>query len=184
MGVVSGSAASLATSDADVARVSVPAVSVRRVPTPEPGPAERLRAYVDRAAAAVDDRATDPDATRLRLAMAGESPARFRDRLVLERAAWLARETDRPLREIAAECGFRRYDVFVRAFRRELGASPSEWRAHPTTWEIDAPGEVHFCPPDGIRLPARASYDDMTPVTEAYLSAFAPDATIAALDQG
>ena len=130
-----------------------------------------------------DDRTTDPDAARLRLAMAGESPARFRDRLVLERAAWLTRETGRPLRDIAAECGFRGYDVFVRAFRRELGASPSEWRAHPTTWEIDAPGEVHFHPPDGIRLPARASHDETTSVTEAYLGAFAPGATIAALDQ-
>lgn len=162
------------------------ATSVRRVPTPEPGPADHLRAYVDRATAAADDEATDPadpDATRLRLAMAGESPARFRDRLVLERAAWLTRETDRPLRDIAAECGFRGYDVFVRAFRRELGASPSEWRAHPTTWEIDAPGEVHFHPPDGIRLPARPSYDETPSVTEAYLGAFAPDATIAALDQ-
>ena len=163
------------------------ATSVRPVPTPEPGPADHLRAYVDRATAAADDGATDPDATRLRLAMAGESPARFRDRLVLERAAWLTRETHRPLRDIAAECGFRGYDVFVRAFRRELGASPSEWRAHPTTWEIDAPGEVHFHPPDGIRLPARPSYDDTyddtTSVVEAYLSAFAPDPTIAALDQ-
>ena len=156
--------------------------TVRGVLPPEPGPANCLRAYVDRATA-VDDRVTDPDAMRLRLALAGESPARFRDRLVLERAAWLARETDRPLHDIAAECGFRGYDVFVRAFRRELGASPSEWRAHPTTWEIDAPGEVHFCPPDGIRLPARASHDDTTSVPEAYLSAFAPDATIVALDQ-
>jgi hypothetical protein len=181
-GDVSGSAASLATSPADVAGVSVGAANLRRVPTPDPGPADRLRAYVDRAMVA-DDPTTDPDASRLRLAMAGESPARFRDRLVLERAAWLTRETGRPLRDIAAECGFRGYDVFVRAFRRELGASPSEWRAHPTTWEIDAPGEVHFHPPDGIRLPARPSYDDTTSVTEAYLSAFAPDPTIAALDQ-
>src|SRR5689334_4597535 len=113
-GDVSGSAASLATSYADVAGVSAPTASVRGVPLPEPGPADHLRVYVERAAAAADDRAADPDATRLRLAMAGESPARFRDRLVLERAAWLARATDRPLRDIAAECGFRGYDVFVR----------------------------------------------------------------------
>ncbi|TGN63996.1 AraC family transcriptional regulator [Nocardioides eburneiflavus] len=148
---------------------------------PEPGPADHLRAHVDRATSGAGDSGADPDATRLRLAMAGESPARFRDRLLLERAAWFARETDRPLRDIAAGCGFRGYDVFVRAFRRELGASPSEWRADPTTWEIDAPGEVHFHPPDGIRLPARASHDDTPSVTAAYVDAFAPDPTIVPL---
>ena len=127
-----------------------------------------------------DDRTTDPDATARPRWPA--SRRRGSATGVLERAAWLARETDRPLRDIAAECGFRGYDVFVRAFRRELGASPSEWRAHPTTWEIDAPGEVHFHPPDGIRPPARASHDETTSVTEAYLGAFAPGATIADVD--
>ena len=156
--------------------------SVRQVPSSEPGPADHLRAVVDRAAAGADDPAADPDATRLRLAMAGESPQRFRDRLVLERAAWLARETDRPLRDIAAECGFTGYDVFVRAFRRELGASPAEWRADPTTWEIDAPGDVHFHPPDGIRLPARASHDDRPSVSAAYVDAFSPHPSVVPLD--
>ena len=129
-----------------------------------------------------DDPASDPDAARLRRAMAGESAARFRDRLVLERAAWQARETDLRLQDIAAEGGFRGYDVFVRAFRRELGASPSQWRADPTTWEVDAPGEVHFHPPDGIRLPAQASYNDTDALGEAYVDAFSPDPTVVPLD--
>ncbi|MBD3915200.1 helix-turn-helix domain-containing protein [Nocardioides hwasunensis] len=116
--------------------------------------ADHLRALVERAA--TDD---DPVSTRLRTAMAGESPARFRDRLLLERAAHLTRATCRTLQDIAADCGFRGYDVFVRAFRRELGASPSQWRADPTSGAIDAPGEVHFQPPDGLRLPARSRMD-------------------------
>ncbi|MDR7252450.1 hypothetical protein J2X46_001426 [Nocardioides sp. BE266] len=126
---------------------------------------------------------SDPDATRLRLAMAGESAARFRDRLVLERAAWQARETDLRLQDIAADGGFRGYDVFVRAFRRELGASPSQWRADPTTWEVDAPGEVHFHPPDGIRLPAYASDDEGDALGAAYVDAFSPDPTVVPLDE-
>lgn len=146
-----------------------------------PTAADHFTAFVDRATATDDDSSADPDAARLRVAMAGESPARFRDRLLLERAAWLARETDLRLQDIAADCGFRGYDVFVRAFRRELGASPSEWRAEPTTWEIDAPGDVHFHPPDGIRLPARTSYDERPSLTAAYVAAFGPDPAVVPL---
>ena len=137
------------------------AASVRRVSTPAELPAERpaehpadlLRAFV--AGATADG--TDPAGERVRHAMAGESPARFRDRLLLERAAHLVATTDRPLQVIAAECGFRGYDVFSRAFRRELGSLPSQWRADPTSWAIDAPGDVHFQPPHSLRLPARGS---------------------------
>lgn len=157
-GDVSGSAVSLATSYADVAGVSVAATSVRRVPTPS----NLLRALVARA---TDDEA-DPSVERLRHAMAGESPARFRDRLLLERAAHLVATTDRPLQVIAAECGFRGYDVFSRAFRRELGALPSQWRADPTSWAIDAPGDAHFQPPLGVRLPARSRVDSVDLVVE------------------
>ena len=98
--------------------------------------------------------------------MAGESPARFRDRLLLERAAHLVATTDRPLQVIAAECGFRGYDVFSRAFRRELGALPSQWRADPTSWAIDAPGDVHFHAPLSVRLPARSRVDSVDLVVE------------------
>jgi hypothetical protein len=134
-----------------------------------PTAADHFTAFVDRASG--DDEA----GARIRRAMAGESPSRFRDRLLLERAAWLAKETGLRLQDIAADCGFRGYDVFVRAFRRELGASPSEWRAEPGTWEIDAPGEVHFQPPDGIVLPAWTSYDERPSIPAAYVSAFSPD---------
>ena len=147
------------------------AASVRRVPTPDgcptscPSaelPADLLRAFVARATA--DE--TDPAGERVRHAMAGESPARFRDRLLLERAAHLVAATDRPLQDIAAECGFRGYDVFSRAFRRELGSLPSQWRADPTSWAIDAPGDVHFHPPLAVRLPARRRVDSVDLVVE------------------
>jgi hypothetical protein len=131
--------------------------------------ADHFTAFVDRASA------DDEVGARIRRAMAGESASRFRDRLLLERAAWLAKETDLRLQDIAADGGFRGYDVFVRAFRRELGASPSEWRAEPGTWEIDAPGDVHFQPPDGIVLPAWTSYDERPSLTAAYVTAFSPD---------
>jgi hypothetical protein len=138
--------------------VSVGAASLRAVPTP----ADHFRAWLDRPASA----AGDPTADRVRRAMAGESPARFRDRLLLERAAHLVTATDRTLQSIADECGFRGYDVFTRAFRRELGALPSQWRGDPTSWAIDAPGEVHFQPPDGLRLPARRRTDSVDLVVE------------------
>jgi hypothetical protein len=138
------------------------------VPSDVPGPAAHLRAYVDRVTHGDDDASA-----RVRRAMAGESSARFRDRLLLERAAWLARETDRTLQDIAVDCGFSGYDVFVRAFRRELGARPSDWRAEPTSWAIDAPGDVHVAPPDGIRLPSRdrmGSVDLVVAMAEQHVS--------------
>lgn len=135
------------------------AASVRRVPTP----ADHLLTLVERAGRAGDDDAT---AHRLRRAMAGESPARFVGRLVLERAAHLVATTDRTLLDIASESGFRGYDVFARAFRRELGALPSQWRADPTSHLIDAPGDAHVHPPDGIRLPARWRMDSVDLVVD------------------
>ena len=169
MGYVWGTSASLVTSRPRVAGVSAGVATVGSMPTA----ADHFTAFVDLAA---DDEA----GARIRRAMAGESASRFRDRLLLERAAWLARCTRRTLQDIAADCGFRGYDAFVRAFRRELGASPSQWRADPTSWEIDAPGEVHFSPPDGIWLPAWTSYDERSSVPATYVSAFSPDPEVVA----
>jgi hypothetical protein len=127
-----------------------------------PTPADQLRAFVARTTA--DE--GDPSSQRVRRAMAGESPARFADRLLLERAAHLVATTERPLQVIAADCGFRGYDVFSRAFRRELGALPSQWRADPTSWVIDAPGDVHVHPSGLLRLPARSRVDSVDRVVE------------------
>ncbi|WP_191280080.1 helix-turn-helix domain-containing protein [Nocardioides flavus (ex Wang et al. 2016)] len=118
------------------------------------GPVDRFRSFVARAVA--DD---GPDSARFRRAMAGESAARFADRIVLERAAHLVRTTARSLQDIADDSGFRGYDVFARAFRREYGDLPSHWRADPTSHVIDAPGEVHVHPSGALRLPARGRMD-------------------------
>jgi AraC-like DNA-binding protein len=132
-----------------------------RVPSPPPSSVDAFRAYVARATGD-DDSAT----SRFRRALAGESTARFADRIVLERAAHLAATTARTLEDIARESGFRGYDVFARAFRREYGALPSAWRADPTSCAIDAPGEVHFHPPGALRLPARSRMDSVDLVVE------------------
>ncbi len=50
---------------------------------------------------------------------------------VLSRRIELARQmmqTDMPLQEIAARCGFRDYSNFLRVFRKAAGVSPSEFR--------------------------------------------------------
>lgn len=139
--------------------MSARTASVRPVPTP----ADHLRALVDRAVRA---EAGDETGERLRRAMAGESAARFTGRLVLERAAHQVATTDRTLRDIATESGFAGYDVFARAFRRELGVLPSQWRVDPTSHLIDAPGDAHVHPPDGVRLPARWRMDSVDLVVE------------------
>lgn len=132
-----------------------------RVPSPTPSPVDGFRAFV--AQAVSDD---DPATTRFRRALAGESPARFSDRIVLERAAHLVATTGRTLEDIAREHGFRGYDVFVRAFRREYGDLPSAWRADPTSHVIDAPGEVHFQPSGALLLPAHSRMDSVDLVVE------------------
>jgi len=131
------------------------------VPSPTPSPVDGFRAFV-----ASELGGDDADASRFRRALAGESSARFSDRIVLERAAHLVATTGRTLEDIARESGFRGYDVFARAFRRAYGDLPSVWRADPTSHVIDAPGEVHFQPPGALRLPARSRMDSVDLVVE------------------
>ena len=40
------------------------------------------------------------------------------------------------------------------------------WRGEPTSFRIDAPGDVHFHPPAGLRLPARHRMDSVDLVVE------------------
>lgn len=116
------------------------------VPAPTRTAADHLTAFLD--ATPLSDRV-----------LAGESPARFRRRLVLERAAYLMVSTDRTLLDLALDSGFSGQASFANAFRGEFGVLPSVWRADPTTYVIDAPGDVHLHPPAGLRLPARHRMD-------------------------
>jgi len=62
--------------------------------------------------------------------MTGETLGQFIGRLRLERAAtWLIGQRDRPVTEIAVECGFASPSAFSRAFRETFGMTPSAWRA-------------------------------------------------------
>jgi AraC-like DNA-binding protein/uncharacterized damage-inducible protein DinB len=103
---------------------------------------------------------------RVARAVAGESPGRFRRRILLERAAHLMLATDRTILDIALDSGFATHDAFTRAFKREHGVLPSVWRAEPTSFRIDAANDVHFHPPAGLRLPARHRMDGVDLVIE------------------
>jgi AraC family transcriptional regulator len=92
---------------------------------------------------------------RVITALAGESPTRFRTRVLLERAAYRMIVTDAPLIDVALEAGFSSHEAFTRAFRREFGSPPSAWRHRPASFRIASPNDVHFRPPGGLRLPGR-----------------------------
>jgi hypothetical protein len=118
-------------------------------------PADRFAASVDRL----------EGHERVARAVAGEPWARFRRRVLLERSAYrvLAGEA---IGDVAATSGIGSQEVFTRAFRREYGANPSAWRAEPTSYLVDAPNDVHFHPPAGLRLPARQRMDGVDLVVE------------------
>lgn len=118
-----------------------------------PTPADHFTAFVD----------TTPMSARV---LAGESPARFRRRILLERAAYLMLATDSTILDVAVDSGFTGQATFATAFRGEFGVLPSVWRGDPTSFRIEAPGDVHFHPPAGLRLPARHRMDSVDLVVE------------------
>ena len=125
-------------------------------------------AFVDVLADALDDHETTGDALAARLCLsrfhfdrviasvAGESPAAFRRRIMLERAAYRLVTTDRTVLDVAVEAGYGSHEAFTRAFARAYGARPTQWRRRPTQTQIAAPSDVHFSAPGGLRLPARS----------------------------
>ena len=139
---------------------------------------DRFVAFVDRLGADLDTmptRAEDMAAAahlsrfhfeRVIMAIAGESPTRFRARILLERAAHRMTTTDATLLDIAVEAGYSSHEAFTRAFRREYGVAPSVWRRRPARFRIASPNGVHFHPPGGLRLPARHRMDSMDLVVE------------------
>lgn len=92
---------------------------------------------------------------RLVKAAAGESTARFRRRLLLERAAFRLRTCDATVIDVAIQAGYSSGEAFSRAFMRAYGLSPSTWRASGRPIHLGPPGRVHFFPPGGLRLPAQ-----------------------------
>jgi AraC family transcriptional regulator len=125
-------------------------------------------AFVDVLADALDDHETTGDALAARLCLsrfhfdrviasvAGEPPAAFRRRIMLERAAYRLVTTDRSVLDVGVEAGYGSHEAFTRAFARAYGTRPTDWRRKPTQTQIAAPSDVHFSPPGGLRLPARS----------------------------
>ena len=94
-------------------------------------------------------------------ATAGEPPAAFRRRILLERAAFrLATSRDGVLR-LAVDAGYSSNEAFTRAFQRAYGMAPSAWRARPGQIQLDSPNDVHFHPPGGLRLPGISEVNTM-----------------------
>jgi AraC family transcriptional regulator len=98
---------------------------------------------------------------RLVTAAAGEPPARFRRRLLLERAAFQLRSTGVSIIDAATQAGYSSNEAFTRAFRRAYGVPPSSWRSSGGAIHIASPSGVHFYPAGGLRLPARTEVTSM-----------------------
>ena len=92
---------------------------------------------------------------RMIRSVAGEPPAAFRRRILLERAAYRMITTSAPLIDIAVEAGYGSHEAFTRAFTKAYGVGPAAWRRRPGQLRIEAPSGVHFHPPGSLRLPAR-----------------------------
>jgi AraC family transcriptional regulator len=102
---------------------------------------------------------------RLVSAAAGEPPATLRRRILLERAAYRLITTDHDVLRVAVEAGYSSHEAFTRAFTRAYGRSPSHWRRKPTGFRLDAPSQVHFNPPGGLRVPAHRKVTAMNLLT-------------------
>ncbi|HWI38415.1 MAG TPA: AraC family transcriptional regulator [Burkholderiales bacterium] len=61
-------------------------------------------------------------------AVVGATPHQYLVRLRLARAARLLAEEERPVTDVALDCGFADLSNFVRTFRRAAGVSPREFR--------------------------------------------------------
>ena len=102
---------------------------------------------------------------RMISAVAGEPPAAFRRRILLERAAYRMITTTAPLIDIAVEAGYGSHEAFTRAFTKAYGVAPAAWRRKPGHLQVEAPSGVHFHPPGGLRLPARDKVNGMQLLT-------------------
>lgn len=98
-------------------------------------------------------------ASRAFLRATGETPAAFRRRLALERAAWRLRVRDGSVTDVAQEAGFESVEAFARAFRRAYGTAPSLFRRTGLRSHLlPAPSGIHF-QPTGAFLPTEDHMD-------------------------
>jgi AraC-like DNA-binding protein len=114
---------------------------------------------------------------RLVAATAGETTARLRRRLLLERAAYQLRTSASSVLDVAVDAGYSSNEAFTRAFQRAYGTSPRQWRSSAAAFILPAPNGVHFYPPGGLRLPGKEKAISM------FLAADMIDQHIAVLGQ-
>ncbi len=137
-------------------------------------PADTFVTFVDTLASSLDDHDARGEQLAARAylsrfhfdrvvtAAAGETPARFRRRVLLERSAYRLLTSGWGVLDIAIEAGYGSNEAFTRAFQRAYGVGPAAWRRQPhRRIQIDAPSGVHFHPPGGLRLPARTEVTSM-----------------------
>jgi AraC-like DNA-binding protein len=86
-------------------------------------------------------------------AAAGEAPGRLRRRILLERAAFRLLEGKLGVLDVALEAGYASHEAFTRAFRREYGVAPSEWRTSPGAMHLPARTACTFIPPAASGCP-------------------------------
>jgi AraC family transcriptional regulator len=103
---------------------------------------------------------------RIVSSVAGEPPAAFRRRVLLERAAYRLATTGRSVLDVAVEAGYGSHEAFTRAFTKAYGVAPTAWRTRPTRMRIEAPSDVHFHPPGSLRLPANKKVTSMDLLTK------------------
>jgi AraC family transcriptional regulator len=137
----------------------------------KPPSPDRLRDVVDAVLEALDEGLDGPALAaramlspfhfnRLVRAGIGESPAAFRRRLVLERAAWrLSRGAS--VIEAGSEAGYDAVEAFSRAFSRAHGVPPSQFAREPRDFQLAAPNAIHFHPPGGLLLPGPTRSETM-----------------------
>jgi len=65
---------------------------------------------------------------RIYAAKMGVTPARMVEKIRIEAARRILEETDMPIKRIASACGFGQEDRLRRAFARQIGTTPAEYR--------------------------------------------------------
>jgi AraC family transcriptional regulator len=102
---------------------------------------------------------------RIVSSVAGEPPARFRRRILLERAAYRLLTSRMTILDVAVEAGYGSHEAFTRAFTKAYGVGPQRWRGRPTQIRLASPSDVHFHPPGSLRLPAQKKVTSMDLLT-------------------
>jgi AraC-like DNA-binding protein len=106
-----------------------------------------------------------PHLDRLTSAALGETPARFRRRILLERAAYALCVTSAAVIDVATDAGYDSREGFARAFTTAYGMAPGAWRTQGGGGELAAENGIHFQPPCGLRMPAFRKVSEMDTLT-------------------